>query len=501
MDGRTLIIPLRSTRVSLESDRPMTGVYHVTHHAYDALAAPAIRTLPDGRRYADFDQVTGRLAERFEPNDDFSQWTIHLRRGVRSHAGNELTSEDVLWSYARAFAFRAIGMWRTSTIAGVPPSGGIEALDRYTVRFRIDGANAHFPRFLCYGTCAIVDSTEAKRQATADDPWAGRFLASVPCGFGAFGVESQDEERLRLIPRADFWAGAPPVEAVEYRASPTREFGLRLFESGGANCLVGLYPDEAVRVRGHAGTRLLLTRTNHATIEFNREKPPFDNRDVREAVLRTIPYEWVIQEGSLGFAERQTGLYQPNTPGDLNGHWPYPPDEERSRTLVQAAGVDGARVLFATVASAEADRIAAIVGEALAAIGLLVEHRYVADLPEGERPDLFLRDDCSHGIADPHYDIAIDFVPPRDMPGRTLLGPRLSSDLREIRRVPAAEQDERYRALNRRMLDDAAWVPLTGHSYVIAHREDVHPWFLSEAYLPLTSLHWNAARYVMPPAR
>jgi peptide/nickel transport system substrate-binding protein len=499
MDGRTLVLPMRSTRVSLESDRPMTGVYHVTHHAYDALAAPAIRRLPDGRYFADFDRISGRLAERFEPNDDFSRWRVVLRRGVRSHAGNELTSDDILWSYARAFALRAIGMWRLTTVAGVPPTDGIRALDRSTVEFRIEGANPHFPRYLCYGTCAIIDSVEAQRHATVADPWASAYLAAVPCGFGAFDLASQDDERLRFVPRRQFWAGAPPVEAVEYRAAPERQVGLDLFARGEANCLVGLTPDEAVWAGSLPGVTLRLARTNHATLEFNRERPPFDRREAREAVLRTIPYERIIAEGSLGFAERQTGLFQPNTPGNLNGDWPYPPDRERSRRLVRAAGASGATIVLATVRSPEAERIAAIVREALATIDLVVEHRAVEDLG-GALPDLFLRDDCSHGIADPHYDIAIDFAPPRDMPFRTLKGPRLSADLREIRRAPAAEQASRYRALNDRLLADAAWAPLSGHTYVIAHRE-LDPWFLSDAYLPLTSLHWNAARYVLPPYR
>jgi peptide/nickel transport system substrate-binding protein len=496
----TLVIPTRSTTVSLESDRPLTGVYHVTHHFYDALAAPTIDTLPDGRRFADFTRVGGRLAESIEPNDDYSRWTVRLRRGVRSHFGNELTSDDVLWSYQRAFALRAIGMWRISTIAGVPPVDGVKATDRYTVEFAIEGANSTFPSFLCYGTCAIVDSVEASRQATADDPWAGQFLGRTPCGFGAFALDRQSDEILRAVPRAEFWAGPPPIDAVEYRASPDRETGLTLFERGEANVVAGLYPDEAERLRSQPGVKLLLTRTNHATIEFNRDRAPFDNRDVREAVLRAIPYDRVIAEGSLGYAERQTGLYQPNTPGNLNGDWPYPPDEALAQRLVRDSGAWGSRVVFATVPSAEADRIAAIVGEALATIGIEVEHRHVEDLGDG-LPDLFLRDDCSHGIANPHYDIGIDFAPPRNMPFRVLLGPRLTGDLRAIRQAPAGEQPAMYRDLSRRMLADAAWVPLSGHTYMIAYREGLNPWFLGPDYMPLVGLHWNAARYILPPAR
>jgi peptide/nickel transport system substrate-binding protein len=326
----------------------------------------------------------------------------------------------------------------------------VHALDRFRVRFTIEGSSPTFPRYLCFGTAAIVDSREATRHATASDPWAGDYLATTPCGFGAFDLADQDERRLRLVPLASFWAGAPPIAAVEYRAVASREEGLALFAQGEANALVGLSPDEALRVAALPGVQLLQTRTNHAVIEFNHHRPPFAQRDVREAVLRTIPYQRVIEEDSLGFARRQTDLYQPNTPGDLNGPWPYSPGLELSRALVSRAGMSGSRVVPATVASPEADRIAAIIREALAPLGLVVAHRHVAELAPGEQPDLFLRDACSHGIAD------------------------------------------------RR---DAAWVPLSAHTYLIALREPLHPWFLSREYLPLTSLHWNAARSFPPPYR
>lgn len=507
-DGRTLVIAMESTEAALDCDPPSGNVgrqparpYHLAYHVFDALAAPTIGTLPDGRSYADFSRMVGRLAEAFEPHEDASRWVVTLREGVQSHAGNQLTAEDVAWSYERVMAFRAIGMWRATNIAGIAREGGVRPLDRRRVEFRIDGHSPNFPRFLGYATAAVIDSTEAKRHTTDGDPWATAYLADTACGFGAFTMTRRNEERLELTARTNFWAGTPPVDGATYIAAPTRERGLQLFEEGEANVVAGLYPDEARRVERITGVRLLLGRTNHATIEFDRSRPPFHDRGVREAVLRSIPYERIVEEAYLGLADVQHGIYQPNTPGYDEEGWSYDPDIALARRLVADASAGGTAVTFAVPGSEEGARIGALVAEALGPAGLIVRVVAIPALGAGEVPEMYLRGDCSHGIADPQYDLGIDFGAPRGMPGRLFESVRLTSQMRAIRQAPSAEHPAMYQKLQGDLLADAACVPLAGHSYVVAYREGLHPWFLSPAYLPLSSLVWSAARYVLPAIR
>jgi len=509
-----LVMPVWTTEAALDCDPPwgytprrLAKPYHLAYHVFDALAAPAAATLPDGRRFADFSRIEGRLAESFEPRDDDSRWIVTLRDGVRSHAGHELSAEDVVWSYQRVFAFRAVGMWRASTIAGVAREGGVRVLDRRRVEFRIDGHNPHFPRFLAYATAAIIDSTEARQHATEDDPWAAEYLADNSCGFGGFAMTHRDAERLELEPRPDFWAGAPPVDGVRYLSASSRAAALTLFENGRANVIAGLYPDEAERLRAAGDVDLLLSRTNHATIEMDRSRPPFDDRRAREAVLRAVPYDRIVHDAYGGYAERQRGIYQPNSPGFTDAGWDHEQDLGRASRLLEEAGAVGAEVTFgipgggdpSDLASGEPRRIGAAVSEALGAIGLRVRVRHISDLGDGEAPELYLRGDCSHGIADRQYDLGIDFSPPHDMPGRLFPTPRVSARMRAIRHAPSAEQPALYEALQRDLIADAACVPLAGHTYVVAYRRGLHPWFLTEQYLPLHCFLWSHARYVIRP--
>ena len=44
-------------------------------------------------------------------------------------------------------------------------------------------------------------------------------------------------------------------------------------------------------------------------------------------------------------------------------------------------------------------------------------------------------------------------------------------------------------------------IPITGHYYLIGHKEEIDPWIFTQDYLPMISLMWSAARYVLAPIR
>ena len=73
------------------------------------------------------------LATSWEHNDDFTQWTFHLREGVQFHFGyGEFTAEDVAHSYD-------LSAGEDSVIPAADQLRGaeVEILDRYTVRLQL----------------------------------------------------------------------------------------------------------------------------------------------------------------------------------------------------------------------------------------------------------------------------------------------------------------------------------------------------------------------------
>ncbi|WP_296606765.1 ABC transporter substrate-binding protein, partial [Nocardioides sp.] len=60
-------------------------------------------TIPDDQLVLP-DNVVPSLAESAEPSEDGTSYTIKLRKGVDSAAGNELTADDVVWSFERMYS-------------------------------------------------------------------------------------------------------------------------------------------------------------------------------------------------------------------------------------------------------------------------------------------------------------------------------------------------------------------------------------------------------------
>ena len=500
-----LFIAVETTNVSLDCDAPVSNVgkgpakpYHLGYHLYDALCAPKITKNANGLYFANFDNIEFRLAENISSNQDGTIWTIELKKGIISNYGNELTAQDIEWSYKRLLRMQAIGMWRAFNIAGILNEDGIKIINDYKIEFHLSGPNKVFPRFLCFATGAIIDSLEAQKHITDKDPNCLEFLAENQCGFGPWQVDDWNDEILKLIPRDNGIFKVSPLNHVTYVSASTREDALDLFKNNDVNLLAGLYPDEAIKI-GNYGN-LLKARTNHSFLELNANLPPFDDLLLRQHIQINIDRKKIIDVGYLGFAEEQKSILQPNTPEYNEGAFDILSHEiaKKDNYLQNSSSVE---ILFAIPSSNEAKRIAEEIKSTFKLFNLTTKLIEFKDIDKNIIPHAYLRGDCSHGICDSFYDIALDFAPPKGMPGRSFQVTRRSSELKELRAIPIELKESKLQELDYEILSFAETVPVAGHYYLLGYNDEINPWVFTQEYLPMISLMWSAARYVLAPLR
>ncbi|MCS7001700.1 MAG: ABC transporter substrate-binding protein [Dehalococcoidia bacterium] len=506
---KTLVLPVRNTMVSYDSDTPRLGgaalpapPYHVAFNLYEPLAIPTIRLDPDNQRRADFTAMQGRLAERWEHADDFRVWTLTLRRGVRSVHGNELTADDVKWSWDRAYALRGVGLWRSRIAGGLPQSSGVEVVDRYTVRFTLPGPKPSWPKYWAFATNAILDTTETRKHATVDDPWAVEFLNDTPAGHGPYAVVHRDHHEMRFVARDDYYRGRPGVTAIKHLTASSREEAIRMFEQGEVNFIAGLYPAEFLRLSQLPGVKTVVSKTNHSKIELDWKSPPLDDIRVRHAISYAIPYDRILREAYLGFARPNRSPVLDIADGHDDSFWPYHTDVEKARALLREAGIDGLTLPLHLDSHPESRAIASIVQEALASIGITVTLEPLDGLAYGQMVPMWLKAETSHGIADAHYDIAHEFDPPRGMHGNRFIRDReLVSQLRAIHELPSsATISERYRALQKEIVELAPAIFLAKLCFLIVYRDELDPWLTSGEYVAFQNMLWASARSMLPGA-
>ena len=124
--GTTLVIAAPATPQSLDCNFDVSlGTFEAIAALYDGLLGFA--KMPDAgvptamrediAYYADKPgnvNMVGKLAESWELDPSGKRAVFKLRQGVMSNWGNELTAEDVRWTWIRAFELGAIGAFYTS---------------------------------------------------------------------------------------------------------------------------------------------------------------------------------------------------------------------------------------------------------------------------------------------------------------------------------------------------------------------------------------------------
>lgn len=95
-------------------------------------------------RYSPYGRpVRPHLARMVEHNEDFTTWTVHLRRGVRWSDGQPFTADDIMFWWDEIANDPETG-WipETMRVAGQP--GSIEKVDDYTLRYHFPVENPGF---------------------------------------------------------------------------------------------------------------------------------------------------------------------------------------------------------------------------------------------------------------------------------------------------------------------------------------------------------------------
>jgi len=75
---------------------------HIVKYYLSLMFDYLVGTTPEGQPSRD-----GGLANRWENSSDYKRWTFHLRKGVKFHNGDDVTSEDVKFSLQRAIGKRS----------------------------------------------------------------------------------------------------------------------------------------------------------------------------------------------------------------------------------------------------------------------------------------------------------------------------------------------------------------------------------------------------------
>jgi peptide/nickel transport system substrate-binding protein len=278
-------------------------------------------------------QVVPDVAAALESPDPLT-YIVHLRHGVTFHDGSAFTAADVVYTYRSfldpGFISAKRGAYRTVA--------AIEAVDPYTVRFRLEEPFGSFPIQLVLG---IVKA-------------GAKNVSTHPIGTGPYAfVRAIADDRVVLARYDRYFGGAAQNPGVVLKVVPDDTMrGLEL-RKGTIDFVVNDISPDIVRdlekngrVRVSSGPGC-----DYAYVAFNMRDPILSDVRVRQALAYAVDRQAIVDYLRRGLATPAAGMLPPVS-WAYDPHIPeFPYDPARAKALLDAAGYrdpdgDGPRARF-----------------------------------------------------------------------------------------------------------------------------------------------------------
>ncbi|PZC46106.1 MAG: peptide/nickel transport system substrate-binding protein [Chloroflexi bacterium] len=299
------------------------------------------------------------LAESWETNEDASQWTFNLRKGVKFSHGKEFKAEDVIFTINRMFEI-------DSPITGaLSKPTAMVAVDDYTVRLEFDGPNAPLLDSLVKYHSHIIPSDVDPERLNTETIGTGPFVMTD------FVVG----ERASFKANPNYWMeGVPYVDEMHYIFLPSPEARAAALKAGLIDMIYDLDASSIPTLQDHPDTTVLQAPSGgYMNLAMIVTEPPFDNKLVRKAVQAATDRQAILQGAQFGLGG--IAYDHPVVPTDPRFNADCkPPDysPELAKSLLAEAGYPNGidLTLYTSTAGASMVEMATILKESFRPAGI-----------------------------------------------------------------------------------------------------------------------------------
>ncbi|MCG7360879.1 ABC transporter substrate-binding protein [Roseomonas sp. ACRSG] len=288
---------------------------------------------------------------------------LKLREGVKFHNGDEMTAEDVAFSFGSSRMFGdtpATAQGRTIPVRGdgIPTRAGrelppeipavarrswpalerVEVVDKYTVRFHNASPDVTLEgRLARYGSEIISRRAFAEAETWFD--WARKPVTTGPYKV----VEFRPDQLLVLEAHDEYWGGRPPLKRIRFIEVPEVPARINMLRSGEVQFACDIPPDQIGSIEGDAKYEVQGgTILNHRISVFNQSHAVLKDARVRRAMTHALDRQAIVDSLWAGRTVVPKGLQWDYYGEMMVSDWAAPKyDPKEAQNLLKQAGYKG----------------------------------------------------------------------------------------------------------------------------------------------------------------
>ena len=262
------------------------------------------------------ESIVPDLALSWSLSEDGKDLTFKLRQGVKWHDGTPFTAKDVKCTW------ELISGAATEKLRVNPRKSWYRNLDSVTVdgdddvTFHLKRPQTSFIALLASGWSPVYPCHVAPRDMRAH-----------PIGTGPFKfVEFKPNESVKVVRNPDYWKpGRPYLDAIEYTIMPTPATAILAFAAGKFDRswqgIMSIPLMKQLKDQEPNAECTIVPWNIPRQMLVNRSKTPFDNSELRRAMVLTLDRQAFIDILSDGQGEIGGAMMPPPA-----GSWGMPPE-------------------------------------------------------------------------------------------------------------------------------------------------------------------------------